>query len=147
MSTQPDRHMTTLGQQIPKPVFASVSVQFADGTYREFCIRNPLRTEVDIPAPDYGLPSLHDADLGALPPVLIPPELPRVSVRIQAGISRDGQVITVDSRRPLQPLMAARMLRTVLDITTGHALAEACAHLTGDERSLLRHALFRTEEP
>lgn len=145
MSTQPDQHTFTLGQQIPQPTFASVRVEFADGTFREFCIRNPLRTEIDIPAPARGLLPLHDADLGALPPALIPPELPRISIRIQAGISRDGQVITMDSRRAMQPLTAARLLSMVLGITTGHALAEACASLTEDERSLLRHALFKTE--
>ena len=145
MTAQPGPQAATLGQSYPMPVFASVRVEFADGSFREFCIRKPLRTEIDIPAPAHGLPSLHDADLGALPPALIPPELPRISVRIQAGISRDGQVITIDSRRTMQPLTAARMLSTVLDITTGHALAEACALLTEDERSLLRHALFKTE--
>ena len=145
MSIQPGPHAATPGQQIPVVTFASVRAEFADGTFREFCIREPLRTEIDITAPAYGLPDLHDADLGALPPALIPPELPRITVRIQAGISAGGQVMTVDSRRAMQPLTAARMLSAVLDITTGHALAEACALLTGDERSFLRHALFKTE--
>lgn len=99
MTTQPGPQAATLGQQVPAPTFASVRVEFTDGTFREFCIHKPLRTEIDIPAPAYGLPPLHNADLGALPPALIPPELPRISVRIQAGISRDGQVMTVDSRR------------------------------------------------
>lgn len=87
---------SAFSRQVPAPTFASVHVEFADGTYREFHIHKPLRTEVTIASPIPELPI--DGDLGALPVEIIAPSLPNVEVRMQAGLSPQHQVITIDSR-------------------------------------------------
>ena len=107
MSTQPVPQASTLGQQIPMPTFASVRVEFADGSFREFHIHKPLRAEVDISMPP---PLDLTADLGAIPPGIMPPVLPEVKVRMKAGLDRNHQVITMDTRTDDSAGTIGRML-------------------------------------
>ena len=108
MSTEQGRQASTLGQQIPQPTFASVRVEFADGTFREFHVHKPLQVEASISSPVDRLPL--DADLGALPPYLIAPALPQVEIRMKAGRGVSQQVITVDSRNENAASVTGRML-------------------------------------
>jgi len=108
MSTQPGQHASTLGQPIPRPTFASVRVEFADGTFREFHVHKPLQADVTIPLPHF--PHDLNGDLGVIPPGVVPPGLPRVDVSIKAGITPEGQVITVDSRAEGPQALTRRML-------------------------------------
>ena len=97
---------TQFDQQIPRPSFASVRVEFTDGTVREFHVHKPVQADVTIPSPaPRGM-----LDLGALPPALIPPALPSVEVRIKAGVSATRQVITMDTRAETQASVTGRML-------------------------------------
>lgn len=95
-------------QQIPRPSFASVRVEFTDGTVREFHVHKPVRADVTIPSP--ATRGMLDADLGALPPVLMPRALPSVEVRIKAGTSATRQVITIDTRAENPASLTGRML-------------------------------------
>ena len=109
MTTQPGPQATTLGQSFPMPTFVSVRVEYADGSFREFHVHRPLRTDITIDGLVRGLPDL-DADLGALPPGMLPPSLPRVEVRMEAGINPRGAVMAIDSRTPDPRADRARML-------------------------------------
>jgi len=109
MTTQPDRQASPFSHQIPRPSFASVRVEFTDGTVREFHVHKPLQADVSIPLPFYPGGAI-DADLGALPVALVPPALPRVEVRIKAGISVSQQVITVDTRSESEASLTGRVL-------------------------------------
>jgi len=102
--------MQAPGQQIPAPVVASVRVEFADGSFREFCVHKPLRADVTIAHPiDHRLGDL-TADLGALPVGAMMPTLPEVAVRLKAGLAPHGQVITIDSREADPAGTAGRLL-------------------------------------
>jgi hypothetical protein len=81
------------------PTFASVRVEYADGTFREFHVHKPIRADITIDALARGLPDL-DADLGALPPGVLPPSLPKVEIRMEAGRDLRSPVMTIDSRTP-----------------------------------------------
>lgn len=107
MSTDYGEMYATLGQQFPMPTFASVRVEFADGSFREFHIHKPLRAEVDISMPP---PLDLTADLGAIPPGIMPPVLPGVKVRMKAGLSPHHQVITIDTRTDDSAGTIGRML-------------------------------------
>ena len=97
MSTQPGPQAAALGQSYPVPTFASVRVEYADGSFREFHVHKPVRADVTISGIVRGLPDL-DADLGALPPGILPPSLPRVEIRMEAGRDPRHPVLTIDSR-------------------------------------------------
>jgi hypothetical protein len=108
VSTQPGQQAPAFGQQIPQPTFASVRVEFTDGTFREFHVHKPLQTDVTISSPLDGRELT--ADLGALPPYLMPPALPHVEVSMKAGIAAHQQVITVDSRTENPAATIGKML-------------------------------------
>jgi hypothetical protein len=96
--------------QSPEPTFASVRIEFADGTFREFHVYKPLRADIDIsPGPLYDLP--FQADLGAVPPGMIAPSLPEISVRIKAGHHPEFPVMTMDSRTADRAGTTAEMIR------------------------------------
>src|SRR5450755_4523559 len=84
VTTQPGQQAVTLGQSYSVPTFASVRVEYADGSFREFHVHKPVRADITIGGLVRGLPDL-DADLGALPPGILPPSLPRVEIRMEAG--------------------------------------------------------------
>lgn len=109
MTTQPGPQAGTLGQSYPMPTFASVRVEYADGSFREFHVHKPVRADITIGAFVRGLPDL-DADLGALPPGILPPSLPKVEVRMQAGQDPRHPVLTVDSRTADLAGITGRML-------------------------------------
>jgi hypothetical protein len=82
---------------IPQPAFASVRIEYGDGSSREFHVHKPYRVEVDVTSPLSALPLT--ADPGELPPNLIPPVLPEVSIRMKAGNDpRGAGVMAIDSR-------------------------------------------------
>src|ERR1035441_2793848 len=62
VSTQPGPQAAALGQSYPVPTFASVRVEYADGSFREFHVHKPVRADVTISGIVRGLPDL-DADL------------------------------------------------------------------------------------
>jgi hypothetical protein len=107
VSAQPDQQASGFAE-FAQPSFASVRVEFTDGTVREFHVHKPLRVDVRIPSPL--APGMLDADLGAFPVALMPPALPRVEVRMQAGLSVSRQVITVDTRAETPASLTGRML-------------------------------------
>jgi hypothetical protein len=109
VTTQPGQQATSLGQSYSAPTFASVRVEYADGTFREFHVHRPIRADITIGGLVRGLPDL-DADLGALPPGILPPSLPEVEVCLKAGLDRNHQVMTVDSRTADPRAGRARML-------------------------------------
>jgi len=109
VTTQPGPQAAALGQSYPEPVFASVRVEFADGTFREFCVRKPLRADVTMSTPFHRSPI--EADLGGLPVELIAPVLPEVEVRLKAGLDRHHQVMTFDTRSARSAGTIGMMLR------------------------------------
>jgi hypothetical protein len=113
VSTQPDQQASGYARQVPQPSFASVRVEFTDGTVREFHVHKPLRADVRIPSPL--APGMLDADLGAFPVALIPPALPSVEVRLQAGIRPGGRVLTMDSRAEGHGSWTGRMLKLLAE--------------------------------
>jgi hypothetical protein len=113
VSTQQDQQAGGFTQQVPQPSFASARVEFTDGTVREFHVHKPLRADVRIPSPVTR--DMMDADLGALPVALMPPSLPLVEVRLQAGIRPGGRVITVDSRAETPASLTGRVLRLLAE--------------------------------
>lgn len=95
--TQPQSLNLGISADIPQPTFASVRVEFSDGSSREFHVHKPLRTEVDVTPLLSALPIT--GDLGALPPRFIPPTLPEVSIRMKAANDPRGAVVmAIDSR-------------------------------------------------
>lgn len=103
----------TLGQTYPEPSFASVRVEFSDGTFREFHVHKPLRAEVVISPRGMGLDLT--ADLGVFPAGMMPPELPEVEVRMKAGYAPNHQVMTMDSRVPDARTDMARVLSLICE--------------------------------
>jgi hypothetical protein len=109
VTTQPGQQAAALGQSYPVPTFASVRVEYADGSFREFHVHKPVRADITIGGLVRGLPGL-DADLGALPPGILPPSLPRVEVRMEARQDPCHPVLTIDSRTADLAGMLGRML-------------------------------------